>query len=63
MCRGVDLSFNEQEASFRDELREWLAANPAGEAPTGEDEQYAWRRDWQRKLNDGRWAGVHWPEE
>ena len=59
----MDLSFNEQEATFRDELRTWLAENPPGDAPQSEDEQYAWRRDWQRKLNDGRWAGVHWPEE
>src|SRR5688500_6197633 len=59
----MDLSFNDQEAAFRDELRAWLADNPAGEAPADEDAQYAWRRDWQRRLNDGRWAGVHWPEE
>ena len=59
----MDLSFNQQEAAFRDELRTWLAENPAGESPASEDEQYAWRRDWQRKLNDGGWAGVHWPKE
>jgi alkylation response protein AidB-like acyl-CoA dehydrogenase len=59
----MDLSFNDQEAAFRDELRAWLADNPAGEPPHDEDSQYAWRRDWQRKLNDGRWAGVHWPPE
>ena len=59
----MDLSFNEQEAAFREELRAWLADNPAGDAPLDEDAQYAWRRDWQRRLNDGRWAGVHWPHE
>jgi alkylation response protein AidB-like acyl-CoA dehydrogenase len=59
----MDLTFNDQEAAFRDELRAWLADNPAGDAPPDEDSQYAWRRDWQRRLNDGRWAGVHWPEE
>jgi alkylation response protein AidB-like acyl-CoA dehydrogenase len=23
----------------------------------------AWRQDWQRRLNRGGWAGVHWPAE
>ncbi len=59
----MDLSFNDQEAAFRDELRAWLADNPAGESPDGEDAQYAWRRDWQRRLHEGGWAGVHWPQE
>jgi alkylation response protein AidB-like acyl-CoA dehydrogenase len=61
----VDLTFNEQETAFRDELREWLAANPPGEPPdhNDEDAHYAWRRDWQRRLADGGWASVHWPVE
>jgi len=60
----MDLTFNERESAFRDELRQWLAANHPGEEPAGsEDERMAWRRDWQRKLSDGGWAGVHWPSE
>lgn len=60
----MDLTFNEQEAAFRDELRGWLEANDAGPEPHGdEDAQWAWRRDWQRQLADARWAGVHWPPE
>jgi alkylation response protein AidB-like acyl-CoA dehydrogenase len=59
----MDLTFNEAESAFRDELRAWLAANDAGSEPEGEDASYAWRRDWQRRLNDGGWAGVHWPQE
>ena len=60
----MDLTFTERELAFRDELREWLADNPPGPAPDGgEDASYAWRRDWQRKLYDGGWAGVHWPTE
>jgi alkylation response protein AidB-like acyl-CoA dehydrogenase len=60
----VDLTFTDSEAAFRDELRTWLAENPAGEEPAGdEDSAYAWRRDWQRRLHDGGWAGVHWPQE
>ena len=59
----MDLTFTEQESAFRDELREWLGANPAGERPSGEEADYAWRRDWQRRLHEGGWAGVHWPVE
>src|SRR5256885_13817780 len=59
----MDLTFTDQETAFRDELREWLSSNPAGQAPTRDDASYAWRRDWQRKLHEGGWAGVHWPVE
>src|SRR4051795_3190613 len=59
----MDLTFTDEETAFRDELREWLAANPAGQAPTRDEASYAWRRDWQRKLHEGGWAGVHWPVE
>lgn len=60
----MDLTFNERETTFRDALRDWLKANHPGEEPAGsEDERMQWRRDWQRKLSDGGWAGVHWPSE
>ena len=51
--RAMDLTFNERELAFRDELRAWLAENPAGEPPTGEDDSYAWRRDFQRRWPPG----------
>jgi alkylation response protein AidB-like acyl-CoA dehydrogenase len=59
----MDLTFTEQETAFRDELREWLASNPPGREPSRDDASYGWRRDWQRKLHEGGWAGVHWPVE
>jgi len=59
----MDLTFNERETAFRDELRQWLADNDPGEAPKDEDENYKWRADWQRRLAEGQWAGVHWPAE
>src|SRR5262249_21749856 len=61
--RSMDLTFSESELAFRDEVRTWLADNHPGTSPDGEDDQYAWRRDWQRKLNDNRLAAVQWPEE
>jgi alkylation response protein AidB-like acyl-CoA dehydrogenase len=61
----MDLTFSPQETAFRDELRRWLAENPPSPRPTegGEEAQNAWRRDWQRRLNDGGWAAPHWPVE
>jgi alkylation response protein AidB-like acyl-CoA dehydrogenase len=59
----VDLTFTDEQLAFRDELRDWLSSNPPGDSPTDEDANYRWRTDWQRRLNDGGWAGVHWPKE
>jgi alkylation response protein AidB-like acyl-CoA dehydrogenase len=60
----MDLTFDERELAFRDELRAWLAANPPeGEPERDEHAHYAWRRDYERRLAQGGWAGVHWPAE
>src|SRR5215211_8996254 len=61
----MDLTFSEKETAFRDELRGWLSENPPPPEPTDgrEDEHYAWRRDWQRKLYDAGWAAPGWPAE
>jgi alkylation response protein AidB-like acyl-CoA dehydrogenase len=60
----MDLTFNERETAFRDELRSWFAANQPGDEPTqDEDAHYAWRRDFQRRLAQDGLAAVHWPAE
>lgn len=63
----MDLTFTPEQLAFRDELRTWLREHgPEGALtpePRDEDEQWAWRREWQRTLHAGRWAGVHWPTE
>ncbi|MGI8505499.1 MAG: acyl-CoA dehydrogenase family protein [Solirubrobacteraceae bacterium] len=60
----MDLTFNERELAFRDELRAWLQANDPGPEPEAdEDAHYGWRRDFQRGLAKGGWAAVHWPVE
>ncbi len=61
----MDLTFDERETAFRDELRGWLGANRPGPAPESgtEDAQYAWRRAWQRRLYDAGWAAPAWPVE
>ncbi len=61
----MDLTFNEHETAFREELRAWLAEHRPAEEPAegGEDAHYAWRRDWQRRLYDAGWAAPAWPAE
>jgi alkylation response protein AidB-like acyl-CoA dehydrogenase len=60
----MDLTFNERELAFRDELRAWFTDNDPGMEPDADDAtRYAWRRDFQRRLADGGWAAVHWPRE
>ncbi len=60
----MDLTFNERELAFRDELRAWFAANEPPPEPEGdEDAHYTWRRDFQRLLAKDGWAAVHWPVE
>jgi alkylation response protein AidB-like acyl-CoA dehydrogenase len=61
----MDLTFSETESAFRDELRAWLESHDPGPRPVDEDEDahFEWSRAWQRQLNEGGWAGVHWPRE
>ena len=60
----MDLSLTQDEQAFRDEVREWLGANHPGPAPTGGDQaQFEFEREWQRKLHAAGWAGISWPKE
>jgi alkylation response protein AidB-like acyl-CoA dehydrogenase len=60
----MDLTFDERELAFRDELRSWLAEHELPPEPEhDEDAHYAWRREFQRRLAEGGWAAVHWPRE
>src|SRR5215212_45347 len=60
----MDLTLTPEEQSFRDEVRAWLADNHPGQAPTGGDQiQFEFEREWQRKLHEAGWAGVSWPKE
>jgi alkylation response protein AidB-like acyl-CoA dehydrogenase len=59
----VDLTLSPPEEEFRDGLRAWIADNHPGREPAADEEAFAFRRDWQRKLNDRGWAGLTWPAE
>ncbi len=59
----MDLTLSPAEKAFRDELREWLAANNPGREPVGDEASFEFRREWQRKLHESGLAGVSWPKE
>ncbi|MFC6672081.1 acyl-CoA dehydrogenase family protein [Marinobacterium aestuariivivens] len=60
----MDLAFTEQQRAFRAEVRAWLEQNvPAGPLPSFDTEEgFRLHRDWERRLNEGRWGMVTWPE-
>lgn len=59
----MDLTLSPAEEQFRDTLRAWLADNHPGREPEGDEAAFAFRRDWQRALNEQGWAGLTWPVE
>jgi alkylation response protein AidB-like acyl-CoA dehydrogenase len=60
----MDLTLNQDEAAFRDEVREWIEANHPGDEPrSGTDDWIEFASAWQRTLHEGGWAGVSWPAE
>lgn len=60
----MDFRLNDAEEAFRRRVHDWLEANiPRGERPEAPAEKVAFARRWQRTLNEGGWAGLHWPRE
>jgi alkylation response protein AidB-like acyl-CoA dehydrogenase len=71
----MDFAHTAEDEAFRDELKLWLDQNlsefldkwsECEEAETGGSgimSQMERRRAWQRKLAEGRWAAISWPEE
>jgi alkylation response protein AidB-like acyl-CoA dehydrogenase len=63
----VELRYSDADETFRGELRAWLrevlpklAPQPPRDAWT---ERRTWDTDWQRRLFDAGYAGLHWPKE
>ncbi len=63
----MELRYSESDEAFRAELRAWLDATLTTfpPQPTREawDERRKWDTDWQRRLFDAGYAGLHWPKE
>jgi len=71
----VDFADTPEDIAFRDELRTWLDDNLpdfladfsddddlGGGQAAGSSRSNERRRAWQRRLNEGRWAAINWPE-
>ena len=71
----MDFALTDEDIAFRDELRAWLDAelprfladwSDAGDRrrrPTASTAPRRAARDWQRRLDDGRWAAINWPRD
>jgi alkylation response protein AidB-like acyl-CoA dehydrogenase len=63
----VELRYSDADELFRAELRAWLNATLPAIAPAPHreawDERRKWDTDWQRRLFDAGYAGLHWPKE
>lgn len=65
----MDLSLTDEETRFRDAVRAWLKTNVPSrwtnplKDPETKRAHHDYLRAWQRKLFDGGWAGLSWPEE
>ncbi len=61
----MELTYTDKQKAFREEVRSWLADNvPAEPLQTFDTEAgFQAHREWEAKLNEGRWGMVTWPEE
>jgi alkylation response protein AidB-like acyl-CoA dehydrogenase len=65
----MDFNYNADDEAFRKELRSWLEANQKFAPPStnmmAEEAAGDWeaRVGWHKKLNEGKWVAVNWPEQ
>jgi alkylation response protein AidB-like acyl-CoA dehydrogenase len=72
----VDFAHAPEDVAFGEELSAWLDEHlpkfladwggdddPGGPQSAGIARTQERRRDWQRRLNEGRWAAINWPKE
>ncbi len=61
----MDLAFTPEQDAFRHELRTWLQEHIPAEPlpPMDTPEGFELHREWEKKLYEGRWSVVNWPEQ
>ncbi|MGH8516048.1 MAG: acyl-CoA dehydrogenase family protein [Panacagrimonas sp.] len=59
------LEYTERQKAFRQEIRDWLAANvPSGSLPSFDTEEgFSQHRAWERKLSGASLSAVTWPKD
>lgn len=60
---GAELPQAAHDDPFRKEIRQWLSHNRPGVRESLDDDKFEFRREWQRTLFEGGWAGPSWPED
>ncbi len=61
----MDVTYTDEENLFRMEVREWMAAHVPPEPLPSFDatrEGFEAHRQWERRLSEGRWGMVTWPQ-
>jgi alkylation response protein AidB-like acyl-CoA dehydrogenase len=66
----MNLGFSAEDEQFRDEVASWLTQNLCGEfeiirgrGGPGDEHMYVHeRKAWERRLHEGGWTGIGWPE-
>ncbi|MCU0274287.1 MAG: acyl-CoA dehydrogenase family protein [Acidimicrobiales bacterium] len=61
----MDLAFTPEQDAFRHELRTWLQEHIPAEPlpPMDTPEGFELHREWEKRLHEGRWSVVNWPEQ
>jgi alkylation response protein AidB-like acyl-CoA dehydrogenase len=61
----MDLDLTPQQEDFAREARDWLSTHvPTPPLPSMDTEEgFHAHREWEKRLTDGRWSVVAWPEE
>lgn len=61
----IRLELSSQISKFREDFREWLKVNKPQKVSRGSSLEAFIEvgKSWQKKLSEGRFIGVHWPEE
>ncbi|MBI4607964.1 MAG: acyl-CoA dehydrogenase family protein [Candidatus Rokubacteria bacterium] len=65
----MDFKLSPQEEAFRDRLRRWLEVNAPGDWAklrnrfATREEQIDFLKDWQKRLYEAGYVGLHWPTE
>ena len=65
----MDFDLSAEDRAFRDRLRAWLEKHWTTDWTRERrrlgalDRQVAFMRDWQRRLYEAGWVGLHWPRE